>query len=211
MLKYNAHDPFPLYRHGNKSYQKIVCDRCGGADERTATNGPVSPKILERHWRVKSWEIDIGRGSFICPVCVRKEIEYRRKEKETKKMEKATNIVEMPASQSSALAKKIMSDLLFDHYDLSMQDYKDGWDDARIAKESGLSENFVAQRRAADYGPAKPKKPPAIKQAQTSLTQSYNILRDLISRVQAIEVKAKEALTIVEGALTTIANDQSSK
>ena len=33
--------------------------------------------------------------------------------------------------------------------------YEDGWSDARIAKETGLPEDFVAKRRNEDFGPIK--------------------------------------------------------
>lgn len=210
MLKYNAADPFPLQRKGNFSFQQIVCDRCGGKDEHSSKFGPSSPATLERHWRVRGWEVDTRKGKFVCNLCIRKETEARRKEKESRKMEKANGIAQ-PPSQSSALAKKIMSDLLFDHYDLSAQDYKDGWDDKRIATECGLSETFVAQRRSADYGPVKPKKPPVIKQASAALSHSQILLKDMIARAQALEAKGKEALGIVENAIAAIANEQDSQ
>ena len=211
MLKFNANDPFPIQRKGNRIFQQIVCDRCGGIDDRSAVSGPASPEALVRHWRVKSWDVDIKKKYSVCPMCVRKEIEARRSEKEQRKMEKAANIIDIPPSQSSALAKKIMSDLLFDHYDVSAQDYRDGWDDARIAKESGLSETFVTQRRASDYGPVKPKKPAAIKQANTALANSQSILRDLASRAHAMETIASQALIIVEAALAAIVLENTSK
>lgn len=209
MLKFNASDPFPLHRKGNVSFQQIVCDRCGGTERYSAKNGMVGPSTLERIWRGKGWDVDIRKGAFVCPVCVRKETEARRKQKEAKKMEKFNGVANSPSpSQSSALAKKIMSDLLFDHYDLSAQDYKEGWDDKRIAQECGLSETFVCQRRAADYGPVKPKKPPAIKQATVALSHSQVLLKDMIARAQALEAKAKETLGIVENAIAACAAEQ---
>lgn len=64
-------------------------------------------------------------------------------------------------SPDSVLAKKMASDLMFENYDTSIPGYKPGWNDARIAKESGLSVEWVASRRQVDLGPAGPAKPPA--------------------------------------------------
>lgn len=206
MLKHNAHDPFPIQRRGNRSFQQIVCDRCGLTDARTTHHGSVSPPVLERHWRTKGWDADVRKQSFICPLCVKKDAEARRNKREICKVD-----IAQPPSQSSALAKKIMSDLLFEHYDLSAQNYKDGWDDKRIATEAGLSETFVAQRRSADYGPIKPKKPPAAKQARAALVHLDVLLKSVISRSQALESEAKKALSVVTEAIAAIDSDADHK
>ena len=106
-----------------------------------------------------------------------------------------------PTSQNSALAKKIMSDLLFDHYDLGTQDYKEGWSDKRIADESGLSEVFVAQRRSQDYGPIVPPKPSPTMVASAALNHVVVLMKDLSSRANAIKIESEKILKIAEDAL----------
>lgn len=203
MLKYKEEDPFPAYRQGNTPFQRIVCDQCGMTDSKSAQNGISSPSTLERHWRVKGWDIDLRKGVFKCRQCVNREIEARRNKKGVTKVEKQS-----PPSQSSALAKKIMSDLLFDHYDLSAQDYKDGWSDKRIADESGLSEIFVAQRRSADYGPVKPKKPPVDVRAKAALAHAQVKLKEIIARAQALESISKDALEAMDAMIAAIEADK---
>lgn len=212
MSKFHGDNPFPLHRRGNSAFQQIVCDRCGVTDDHAVNNGLGGPEILTRYWRVRGWLVDLRKRSFICPQCQKREADARKNEKEAKKMEKMNGTMPGPQpSPSSALAKKIMSDLLFDHYDLSAQDYKEGWDDKRVAQESGLSEAFVSQRRAADYGPVKPKKPPAAKIALNALSNSQVALKDLIARAGAMEAKGRELLALVDRAVADISIDPASK
>ena len=140
--------------------------------------------------------MDLKKGS-LCPDCVSARTAQRRQET-VRKMEK--NVVSMtpPPSESSALAKKIMSDLLFEHYDLARRDYKAGWSDERVAKDAGLSVEFPAQRRAQDYGPASPPRPPILVDVTRRAEMLITTIKDVSSRVTALQARADEALKEIE-------------
>lgn len=218
MLKYDSPDPFPLERDGRSAYQRITCQQCGNFETRAATHGPTSPQTLDIIWRKRGWDIDLRKGRFMCAACVKKETLARRakaaehrKEREPEmqqhkpEQQPALAIVPpSPPSQSTALAKKIMSDLLFEHYDLDQQNYKDGWDDKRIAEESGLSETFVAQRRSSDYGPMKPKTIPPIHRARSTLTKAAVFLEEISKRVKEIDAQAQAGLEEIQTILAAL-------
>ena len=153
---------FPVVRDQMQMVQRIECSVCGAVGKNVLNGSRAGDDQLAAHFRRHGWEVDLKRKRHQCPECVAKETERTRKAKEEKKVEKiaakSEALTVVAPSPNSALAKKIMSDLLFEHYDLTARDYKYGWDDARVAKESGLSEQFVAQRRAQDYGPCSPPK-----------------------------------------------------
>lgn len=156
------HEIFPVIRDQAQMIQRIECFACGATGKNSLSgHSKAGNDQLASHFRRHGWDVDLRHMRHRCPECVVKEMERQRKEKEAKKMEKLSVVT----SPNSALAKKIMSDLLFEHYDLTAQDYKSGWDDARIAKESGLSEQFVSTRRASDYGPVSPPKKAIMREA----------------------------------------------
>jgi hypothetical protein len=200
---------FPLERIGNRSVQRIVCSTCGEWDRNT-WGEQAADETLVAFFRRRGWTVDEKRGSHVCKVCADKATSKKREEEARKRMEK---VVQMspPPSPDSAFAKKIMSDLLFEHYDLSARDYKPGWTDARIAKEAGLSEVFVAQRRAADYGPISPPKPPILQNASNAVGHMATAIRDIAASAGALQTKSEALIKTAERLLADLAEAQKSK
>ena len=99
-----------------------------------------------------------------------------------------------------------MSDLLFEHYDTAAQDYRAGWDDARIAKESGLSETFVAQRRSADYGPISPPKSVVVNEAAGMAEKIKQVAKDVADVARGLEGRAKVLLDEAERLSSVLKN-----
>lgn len=200
---------FPLERIGNRSVQRIVCSTCGEWDRNT-WGEQAADETLVAFFRRRGWTVDEKRGSHVCKVCADKATSKKREEEAQKRMEK---VVQMspPPSPDSAFAKKIMSDLLFEHYDLSARDYKPGWTDARIAKESGLSETFVSQRRASDYGPISPPKPPILQAASAAVGHVVTSMRDIASTAEALKAKSDALTRQAERLLADLTEAQKSK
>ena len=90
-------------------------------------------------------------------------------------------------------------------------DYKPGWTDARIAKEAGLSEVFVAQRRAADYGPISPPKPPILQNASNAVGHMATAIRDIAASAGALQTKSEALIKTAERLLADLAEAQKSK
>ena len=67
-------------------------------------------------------------------------------------------VVASPADRSPAAstALPLLYMALGDNYDRAKKSYKGNYTDEQIAKETGLSVEFVKQRREADFGPLVP-------------------------------------------------------
>lgn len=200
---------FPLERIGARSVQRIVCSSCGEWDRNTWGEQAADERLVA-FFRRRGWTVDEKRGSHVCKACAAKATSKKREEEARKRMEK---VVQMspPPSPDSALAKKIMSDLLFEHYDMSARDYKPGWTDARIAKEVGLSEVFVAQRRAADYGPISPPKPDMLEYASNAMFVFYNKFAELVARAKELQNDSENILTMVKATSDDLEKARKSK
>lgn len=184
---------FPLIVRGDsRAVQRIKCVRCGEAGE-APFDRPGSDEQVTACFRRRGWEVDARRERHHCPKCIAAVAAERRETEARKRMTNKTRPAETALSPVSALAKKIMSDLLFEAYDLTARDYRSGWSDARIARESGLSETFVAQRRAADYGPIPPPAPPILDVAHSRLSAASATLRDVSESAAALRAKADQA------------------
>lgn len=208
-MSLTSNDPFPVLSEGARRFQRIVCVDCGATDSNSCVNGRAGEQTLTAFFRRRGWEVDLKKGSH-CPSCVSGRTAQRRLEAQ-KRMEK--NVVPMtaPPSENSALAKKIMSDLLFEHYDLARRDYKDGWSDDRVAKDSGVSPAFVAKRRAEDFGPASPPKPPILIDVGRRADMILATVKDVSSRTTALLSRAEEAVKELENLSAAVAAEMKKK
>lgn len=136
-----------------KPCQVIVCSDCGFED-RLMLNGPrgsaahVATSFARRGWLVND------AGKHLCPQCVaRRNLER----KERKAMAQGVKTQQEPAVVArSPKAIEAIGELyvtLVDVYDPVAKNYKAGWSDERVAKETGFAVEFVAKRREADLGP----------------------------------------------------------
>lgn len=198
---------FPVMRAEGQSIQRIECVKCGATDRNVLTGNRASDETLVSFFRRRGWDVDTKHGRNLCPECFRKGVQLTRAQKQEKKME---SVKLVQPSQNSALAKKIMSDLLFDHYDITAQDYKPGWDDAKIAKESGLSEQFVSQRRASDYGPCSPPRKALMAEASGMSSKVVAMLKELSELAGNLQKRSGILLTEAER-LAGILSDEAKK
>lgn len=146
-------DPFPIElraRGGDGKRQRvhvIRCASCGAEDLVAAHMRALSEAHLRGTFQQRGWRVSPA-GSHACPACAGLESARRRA---TQKEKPA-----MPAAIPSPAASSAIADaylLLQDGYDHAAKNYKPGWSDERIAKESGLSLPEVKRRREHDFGP----------------------------------------------------------
>lgn len=93
-------------------------------------------------------------------------------------------------------AQRELFNLLEAHFDPDKGAYTNGYSDGRIAKETGLSPNYVKDTRVAAYGKLKP--PTELDQAVIDLraledaylkteTEMKAAIKDLRTRIQALQ------------------------
>jgi hypothetical protein len=199
-----AYENFPLVRdEEGRSAQQIKCASCEAVAFNRCNRGVASNATLAGAFSRKGWTVDLGRARHQCPDCKQAErIKGRAQQTERKstvKIEKATLGTILPTTQS-ALAKAVVMELLVGNYDLETHDYKRGWSDARIAKEAGISVEFVAKRREEDFGPATPPKPPALVELSRQIEALSRLSQNLSTSIESVS----GALANIRSAAKTI-------
>lgn len=99
----------------------------------------------------------------------------------------------MSAIDMSAQAMKRqrqMFQLLDDHFDADKGMFATGWDDARIARETGLAESHIVKTREAAYGPIKLS--PEVMKLQADLSQTRAKARQDVEQLRQLLAQMQE-------------------
>lgn len=166
-----------------RSAAHVTCSKCGGGASFNCNRLPPS-EIVDKKFTARGWELD----PIVCPPCLDKKRAAKPAHTETPK--NTDNHKEQEEMQTAALAandalKAISSDMhkanakmhqmLVIHFDADAGKYADGWNDERVAKESGVALSHVAEIRALAYGELK--EPEEV----TALRNDIKALNELIT------------------------------
>ena len=173
---------------------RMMCSHC---DKSGAVNITklLPPDIIDKKFSQKGWKID----PHVCPTCVAKEKKARAvTKKERQQMSNVTpaksngtmanNPVLKAVSGDAHKATAKMHQLLVLNFDADEGRYAEGWDDERVAKESGLSLTHVTEVRNIAYGELK--EPEEI----AALRKDIKALNDLIGETLVTAQKEVNAL-----------------
>jgi hypothetical protein len=136
--------------------QVITCSECGGVDALSAHKGRKMAEHVAGTFTQRGWIVG-AVGKHLCPACIGRRRAARKNEREKATMakeaekESAKTPPERSPEASASIADMYL--ILSDAYDRAAKNYRPGWSDARIAKETGLSLAFVARRREDAFGP----------------------------------------------------------
>ena len=108
------------------------CNRTG----RIGLRAVMPPEHIDRKFEQLGWRLD----PHVCPACV-------AIQKKEKKMAEAAK-----PSPVTMKAQAAMFRLLDQHFDAEVGRFDEGWSDDRIAKETGLKKEAVAEFRRAGFG-----------------------------------------------------------
>ncbi len=171
---------------------RMICSECGDVGTVNFTSLPP-PEMLDKKFSQKGWELDPN----VCPTCIVK----RKKAKATAKKEQqkmttanatpgtlSDNPVLKAVSADTHKATAKMHQMLSVHFDADEGRYSEGWDDARVSKESGISLTHVTEVRNIAYGELK--EPEEI----TLLRKEIKSLNDLIGETLVAAQKEVNAL-----------------
>lgn len=175
---------------------QITCSTCGAVGSINVNSLPP-PEYLDKKFSQRGWELDPN----VCPDCVVKRKRAKAAAKAAVKLkeqnEMPTITKEAPISENPALkavsadlhkATAKMHQLLNLHFDADEGRFAEGWDDARIAKESGMAPSHVTEVRNLAYGELK--EPEEI----TKLRADIKSLNELISETLVAAQKEVNAL-----------------
>ena len=187
---------FHVDRHAGTKAGQVTCSTCGTIGSIKVNSFPP-PEYLDKKFAQRGWELDPN----VCPDCVVKRKRAKAaakaaiKQKEQSAMPTITK--EAPISENPALkavsadlhkATAKMHQLLNLHFDVDEGRFAEGWDDARIAKESGMAPTHVTEVRNLAYGELK--EPEEI----TKLRADIKSLNELISETLVTAQKEVNAL-----------------
>lgn len=168
-------------------FQVVKCDRCGARAEFRCYPSPLSPDAIVKKLHQKKWRV----GSDIaCADCLKKEKAARPVFERKAIMAESKPVAPeaKPARSLSASEKLPELYLLLDEvYDRVAKNYKNGNSDNTVAATTGLSPEFVKQRREMDFGPLEPPKPTPIKVAELTI-------KTALEKAEAGEKLLKDAL-----------------
>lgn len=152
--------------------QEIVCSRCPATSTISLTSVSLPAHTAALKFGQRGWKV-VGVGKHLCPACAaaeaarRKTLPNQTPPDQPKGPAMAAKSAPQPSAQppvpanenagrASAAASDAIVDLymlLGEYYDKARKTYAEGWDDARVAREAGLSPVVVAERRERDFGP----------------------------------------------------------
>lgn len=158
----------------------------------------MPPEIIDKKFVQKGWELDPNT----CPDCVvkreRAKAAAKAARKEQKNMNAVTNTKPAGALADNPALKAVSADLhkatakmhqlLAINFDADEGRFAEGWDDERIAKESGISATHVTEVRNVAYGELK--EPEEV----TALRNDIKALHDLINETLLTAQKEVNAL-----------------
>ena len=143
---------------GAGRFATLQCSRCPEVGEVRFTGTLPPPSMLDKKFTQKGWKLD----PHICPACVEKEKAEKQVKKEQAQVQKtntptalADNPVLKAVSVDTHKATAKMHRLLAEHFDADDGVYSEGWNDDRVAKESGMSASHVTEVRNLAYGELK--------------------------------------------------------
>lgn len=114
----------------------VTCDKCGTTADHGMTARDTPPTVVARWFRNVGWDIRGEGKKALCPDC--------RGSKKKKEEERP--------SLTAAQAHRLLFRLLEDNFDPDLRCYTMGYDDERVAKETGLSLDFVQETRTNAFG-----------------------------------------------------------
>jgi hypothetical protein len=174
----------------------LECSKCPEVGHVAITGNLLPPDILDKKFGQRGWELD----PHICPGCLAKAKAEKAAKRQTKKEQTQMKIVtksDEPLADNPVLkavsvdthkATAKMHRLLTEHFDTEEGVYSEGWNDDRVAKESGMSASHVTEVRNLAYGELK--EPDEL----IELKKDIKALHDLISETLVSAQKEVNAL-----------------
>lgn len=103
-----------------------------------------------------------------------------------------------PPSPAASSALVVCYLLIEEHYDRARKAYRAGWDDERIAKETGLALGVVQERRERDFGPL------VVDTTREDLEATLGVLAGEITELTTLIRAAEQAISSAQARLRSI-------
>ena len=169
----------------------LTCSKCPEIGHIIMTGSLLPPELLDKKFGQKGWGVD----PHVCPTCVANTKAEKAAKRQTKKEQTTMNVTKMAdnpvlkaVSVDTHKATAKMHRLLTEYFDTEEGVFSEGWNDDRIAKESGMSASHVTEVRSLAYGELK--EPDEL----VELKRDIKALNDLITETLVTAQKEVNAL-----------------
>ena len=171
----------------------LSCTKCPEIGHVNMSGSLLPPDVIDKKFAQKGWKLD----PHVCPTCIE---QAKAAKQQTKKEQPemtvtkintplADNPVLKAVSVDTHKATAKMHRLLAEWFDDDGGVYAEGWNDDRIAKESGMSTSHVTEVRNLAYGELK--EPDEL----VELKRDIKALNDLITETLISAQKEVNALS----------------
>lgn len=166
--------PVELITKCGAELARVECAQCG---IHTEWHYParMPPEGIKRHFTSTGWAL---RNRSTCPACI-------KRKKEQKPMVTVAQIKSAPAPSFDAkAARRDAHELIAITFDIPTGQYRDEYSDERIAKETGVSIEWVKQRREDEFGPMK--EPDELAQMRKQLADAAEAVAEIKARFEKL-------------------------
>lgn len=135
--------------------QMITCSRCPASDCIPVYPSRLPAEAVTAKFRKRGWHVgDVGH--HLCPACHSAKRRPSPKPESPAMSQSSRQPAKPSASPAASDAIVNLYLILSDAYDRAKRSFKPGWDDERVARETGLAVAVVEERRERDFGPLIP-------------------------------------------------------
>ena len=175
---------YTVQRREGRAAAVVFCSYCN-FEEVITQQGRIASEWLERRLKGKGWGLPRMRGKTTCPKCAVKFRSINKKGKEKMAREDLKVVASNEKGNRPPADFKIqrqVAGLLETYYDEEAKCYRQGYTDAKIGEEVGVSEQFVCRFRSEAFGPLAV--PNEISQLKGDIDDMQQMLNDLRSRLE---------------------------
>jgi hypothetical protein len=126
-----------------RAHLVIVCSECGGQEPKHGLPVNAGDELARRTFGRLGWRIAEDGILAWCPSC------------QQAKGEK-TMVTAEPVMVGSIKRQRALFDLIDAHFSIQHGNYAEGWSDARVASELGVTPDYVTKVRVEGWGPIRP-------------------------------------------------------
>lgn len=221
-------DKCPAYKAVNKGPSRQVvairCTKCGAEEQ--GSDKPIAPiDVIGKHFARRGWRVHGDGKSATCPTCQHEggprpsgddadeAVALAACEAQRKRQEAQKNMANTPTTPTTTMtngetikAQAKMHRLLDDHFDGERGTYDADWDDARVARESGLAVTEVGRTRDVAYGrlvdAAALAATDAIKAERARCAKEFSDMREMVDALERLTSERLDTLAAQVEALS---------
>jgi hypothetical protein len=186
-----------------KSGYLIKCRACSNSEviANATHSGSLPPEVTAKKFTQKGWRVGHRVRDDLCPACIAKELELKKKKTEPKTSEGPAPAIKMeidtvradPPPEITREDRRIIFSEIDSHYIDEMRGYDTGWNDTRVAEGLKVPLAWVKGIREDNFGP----------EFGSGARQEVLQMNGVIEKGQALQKKIEVSIRDFTGLLTS--------